>query len=78
MGILRICLGATLVVTAIGCGSADPASSSTTMRLTGTVDRSAMKLDNAKAVAQAANGKVYSAYLDRSGHFTLDLPPNAA
>jgi hypothetical protein len=79
MSILRICLGATLVVTAIGCGApADPASSSTTMRLTGTADRSTMKLDNAKAVAQAANGKVYSAYLDRSGHFTLDLPPNAA
>ena len=79
MSILRICLGAAFVVTAIGCGApADPASSSTTMRLTGTADRSAMKLDNAKAVAQAANGKVYSAYLDRSGHFTLDLPPNAA
>lgn len=79
MSMLRICLSATVVVSAIACGgTGDPASSSTTMRLTGTVDRSALTLDNAKAVALAANGKVYSAYLDRSGHFTLDLPPNAA
>lgn len=56
MSILRICLGATLVVTAIDCGApADPASSSTTMRLTGTANRRVMKLDNAERAADGSH-----------------------
>ena len=72
-----ICLGITLAAVAIGCGSADsgPAPS---LKLTGTVDTATMKLDNAKAVARAADGHVYSAYLDRSGHFALNLPTGSA
>ena len=56
MSILRICLGAAFVVTAIGCGApADPASSSTTMRLTGTADRSTSLLATSRSQSRVAD-----------------------
>jgi hypothetical protein len=73
-------LGASaLVCLAIGCGGGDKTgTASDALTVHGTVPRSTLVTDNAKAIAVSASGHVYTAYLDRQGDFTLNLPAGHA
>src|SRR6478672_426716 len=71
MKTLRLGVVAALATMAMACGK-NPDSSSDTLHVTGKVD--GRTLDNASALAIGSNGKTYSAYVQRSGKFALDLP----
>jgi hypothetical protein len=64
------------VCLAIGCSTGDKTSDALTVR--GSVPQSTLLTDNAKAIAISPAGHVYTAYLNRSGDFTLQLPTGHA
>jgi hypothetical protein len=63
-----------LAMTALACGKPAPEASSSTLKVSGTVDRQSQALDNASAVAIGSDGRTFSAYLQRNGKFSLELP----
>lgn len=62
-----------LAATLLACGNSTPETSKN-LTITGSVDTQTLALDNASAVAVGADGRTFSAYVKRSGKFTLDLP----
>ena len=65
----------TLAMAAVACGTPEaPASSSSSLEVTGTVDTRLRTLDNASAVAIGSDGRTFSAYVKKNGSFKLNLP----
>ncbi len=62
-----------LAMTALACGKPAPEASST-LKVSGAIDTRSQSLDNASAVAIGSDGRTFSAYLQRNGRFTLELP----
>ncbi len=66
-----------LALAAIACGGGDKedtGSNASNLKVSGTVENAGRSLDNASAIAIGSDGRTFSAYLDRSGKFSLDLP----
>lgn len=73
MKALHACAGILALGLVVGCGASGPSGGSTAT-VQGSVSPSSRPLDNARAVAIGADGRVFWAYLDARGAFTLQLP----
>ncbi len=60
-------------MTVLACGKGTPDSSST-LKVTGSIDTNSRSLDNASALAIGSDGRTFSAYVQKTGRFTLELP----
>lgn len=75
----RIVIGSVmaLAMAAVACGGGDKdstGSNAANLKVSGTVDSAGRSLDNASAIAIGSDGRTFSAYLDRAGKFSLELP----
>ena len=62
-----------LSMAVLACGRGTPDTSST-LKVTGSIDTQRQALDNASAVAIGSDGRTFSAYVQKTGRFTLQLP----
>jgi hypothetical protein len=76
---LSVIAASAFVCLAIGCGNSEnTGTASDALTVHGTVPRTTLLTDNAKAIAVSPAGHVYTAYLNRQGGFTLQLPTGHA
>ena len=66
--------GSILLGLGVGCGGGGPAVGGATASVQGNLSPTARPLDNARAIAVGADGRVFWSYLDVRGSFALTLP----